>query len=673
MALLGAPAAGAAQGTAGATAGEWNGPTVLELVSRARETRQQAVQDTTFRSYEALAQGFVYFFLDRPDEEDHTLVKADQVALEVYWRAPNDTKQRIVGHRDEKVLPTDIRYHLDHLTVVQDDFDDRIRLGDGDEVQDVLHPIAPSAPALYDYLLADSLTIAFPGTPDSVRVYEVQVKPQNFDLPGLVGSVFLDRETAAIVRMRFTFTPTSYVDPYLDWIRISLENARWLGRYWLPYRQEVEIRRELPQLDFLAGSVIRGRFEIAGYEFNRELPDALFRTTGVSAAPEEQRRAFEFEEPLFSQLEEEGLGTSPTMEEVRATVAQLAGDRYLSGLRRLRLHVPDVSHAYRYNRAEGHLLGAGTTYRPGSRLVLQAWGGYATGRDRPAARLRVAPATGGRHAVAYWNALRDVGPFPGAPGALNSLSGLVLGEDYSDPYFASGVRLQSAAAPFIFGSRFTAALAWERHVSAGSVVDEPSFRAVRPVAEGDRLSFTYLLEWGQGLRPTDGWGAAVSVEGPLIPQWDAMELDYDMVHAVLAWSRSDTWRDLDVEWILDAGAAGGSAPQRLFLMGGRETLLGHPYRHFVGDRFWLLRAQGSRAVAEPWISLRLFGAAGQASLDGPLPEGWFGDLDAGVKGSLGIGAGLLWDVIHLDLGYGLGSGGDWSFALGIAPRFHPWL
>ena len=42
----------------------------------------------------------------------------------------------------------------------------------------------------------------------------------------------------------FTFTPASYVDPYLDYIRVSLDNALWLGRHWLPRRQETEIRRE---------------------------------------------------------------------------------------------------------------------------------------------------------------------------------------------------------------------------------------------------------------------------------------------------------------------------------------------------------------------------------------------------------------------------------------------
>jgi len=134
----------------------WNDPRVLELVRRARLERRSTLVDTAFRSYRAEARGYVYFFLDRPDSDERTLVKADQIALDVLWKAPNETQQRIVGLRDQKVLPTNIRYHLDHLTVVQDDFGDEIRMGEGDEVEAVLHPMAPEGPAVYDYLLADA-------------------------------------------------------------------------------------------------------------------------------------------------------------------------------------------------------------------------------------------------------------------------------------------------------------------------------------------------------------------------------------------------------------------------------------------------------------------------------------------------------------------------------------
>ena len=73
------------------------------------------------------------------------------------------------------------------------------------------------------------------------------------------------------------------MDPHLDYIRISLDNSLWEGRYWLPHRQEAELRRELPQLDFLAGSIIRGRWEVGEYEFNAPIPDFFFSGPPVTA------------------------------------------------------------------------------------------------------------------------------------------------------------------------------------------------------------------------------------------------------------------------------------------------------------------------------------------------------------------------------------------------------
>ena len=227
----------------------WNTERVLELIDRARALRQSNAEDPDLRSYAAEARGYVYFFFDRPGSTDRVLVKADQVALDVWWRAPGLTRQTIKGRRDEELLPTEIRYHLDHLTVIQDDFGDLIRLGDGDEVGSVLHPTAPGAEGVYDFALHDSLTISYAGGAEQIRVYEVRVRPRDLDQPGFVGSLYLDRDRAAIVRMSFSFTPASYVDPYLDYIRVSLDNSLWNGRWWLPWHQEIEIRREQPFLD----------------------------------------------------------------------------------------------------------------------------------------------------------------------------------------------------------------------------------------------------------------------------------------------------------------------------------------------------------------------------------------------------------------------------------------
>ena len=128
----------------------WNTPRALDLVQRAQLRRTQALADTGMIDYQADARGYIYFYLDRRDISERTLVKTDQVALQVFWKAPNQTKQVIVGLRDRKSLPTNIHYHLDHLAVVQDNFGDQIRIGDGDEVSDVLHPAAPGGPQFYD-------------------------------------------------------------------------------------------------------------------------------------------------------------------------------------------------------------------------------------------------------------------------------------------------------------------------------------------------------------------------------------------------------------------------------------------------------------------------------------------------------------------------------------------
>ena len=266
-------------------ASSWDDLRVLELVERGTATRQAAVMDG-LRAYTADARGYVYFFLDRQAGEERNLVKTDQLAVRVYWKAPGLTRQHILGRRDDRRMPTNIRYHLDHLVIIQENFGDVIRIGDGDEVSSVLHPLAPGAAARYEYLLADSITVAFADGLDPVRVYEVQVRPRDPGLPGFVGTLFLDRETAAVVRMNFTFTPASYVDRQLDYIRVSLENALWDRRYWLPYRQSLEIRRKLPFLDLPVGSVIRGRWEIGDYNFEDDLPDLFFLGPPVVRNPD---------------------------------------------------------------------------------------------------------------------------------------------------------------------------------------------------------------------------------------------------------------------------------------------------------------------------------------------------------------------------------------------------
>ena len=643
----------------------WNDARVEDLVRRARLERRSTLVDSSFYAYRAEARGYVYFFIDRPDSDERTLVKADQIALEVFWKAPSETQQRIVGLRDEKVLPTNIRYHLDHLTVVQDDFGDRIRLGDGDEVAAVLHPAAPGGPAVYDYLLADSLTLRYGGGEGEVRVYEIRVRPKDPDRPGFIGSMFVDRDRAAIVRMSFTFTPASYVDPYLDYIRISLDNSLWEGKYWLPYRQEAELRRELPQLDFLAGSIIRGRFEIGSYEFNPSIPPTTFVGTGVTAVPESQRENFPFERGLFDDLKDEGLAPRPSLEEVRAEAQQILMGRALSGLAPFRLHLASFSDGIRYNRAEGLYVGGGLHLRPQPDALLRLSAGYAVGRERPS--FGVAATARPERLVpvveAYWDQMRDMGVYPGAAPVLGSFGALLAQEDYLDPYFARGIRLTLRGPEPGAGPELT--LTWERHASAENVLSD-DFRPVRQVDDGVVASVRGRLPVPL---PARGRGAVTGTVG-------RSDLgDFGLAVAEASWRMEHP----DRPWHLRADVAGGAStgntpPQMHFLLGGHGTVPGYGFRDFVGRRFWLARVEGTHPLHRPWVGIRTFATLGATHLpaDAGLPSAWQAHDSDGLRASVGAGLSLGWDVLRLDVARGLRDG-RWDVIFSVAPRFHAWL
>jgi hypothetical protein len=152
--------------------GGWNEPGTLDLVRRAVDRRSVEVVDTAMQNYRADARGYIYFLLDAPELERQSLVRTDQVALEVYWRAPNQIRQRIVGLRQRQELPiARLHYYLDRLTVVQDNYGQGIVIADGDNVRDVPHPVGAGALDFYDYQLVDSLALRIPGVTDLVRVH----------------------------------------------------------------------------------------------------------------------------------------------------------------------------------------------------------------------------------------------------------------------------------------------------------------------------------------------------------------------------------------------------------------------------------------------------------------------------------------------------------------------
>jgi hypothetical protein len=417
-----------------AAAQTWNDRAVTALVARAAARRASAQADSGLRDFEARAHGFVFFLgqLGESLTEPPKLIKADQLALEVYWKAPGRSKQRIVGWRDRLDLPTDIQYHRDHLGIVMNGFGDRIRIGGGDEVRDVLHPLSPGAARFYDYALTDSLTIALPQR--TVRVYEVLVRPKRPEEPGLAGELYLDADQAQLVRMRFQFTKSAYRDPSLEDITVLLDNGLWQGRWWLPRHQELEIRRRTTWLDVPARGIIRGQWEIGDYRFNVGLPNALFTWPEIAAAPLAERRTYAWPRPLDEAIAESAGQRTVDLQSVRAAVGRLVSERALSGLPALRPGAPSFSDIVHVNRVEGLALGLGAVWRVlGRGLEVRAWGSYGTSDHRIKGRITVQRGAG-RAAVLLEAAreVRDVGDEPLIAPLLNSLAAQEWGRDYGD-------------------------------------------------------------------------------------------------------------------------------------------------------------------------------------------------------------------------------------------------
>jgi len=691
LVLLAIPAVSAAQAGAGrppvgepATTAEWNSPRATELLIRAQERRQLQQVDTAMLNYQADARGYVYFLLDHPESGRQNLVRTDQVAVDVYWRAPDEVRQHIVGWRERKELPVSrLHYYLDRLTVVQDNYGDGIMIADGDNVNDVPHPAAPGADRLYDYRLVDSLTLRLPGADEPVRVYELNVRPKRPELPAVIGSLFVDAATGAVVRMDFTFTRAAYIDRRLDYINVSMENGLWRGRFWLPHEQRLEIRREVPELDFPVGTIIRTRMRVGNYRFNQELPRALFYAPRITAAPREDRERFPFEQPIDAERRAEGIAPPVEVAELRRDARQLMRREALSGLPRSRLHLSRASDLFRYNRAEGAAIGLGASYVPGGPYVLRVHGGWAFGAEHPLARVELSrPDPFGSIGISgSLNQPRDVGIVPVVSGTINTLSALIAGYDFQDLYAASGV---DADAQRDIGGGWTAAAALraERHRSLDlatttSLAGTGEFRPVRRIDDGDfggaEITLRRAAPWGA----ERAWRMEAGAAAGVLSADDGSGGSFVQPRALLGVERNFAWRDARLNAEGSAGISFGTLPrQALFLAGGRGTVAGHPFRAYGGDRFALGGLEASAELARPWLRGRVFGQAGWTGVGAAGLDAlgrWDAPATDGVITGIGAGVGIFYDLLHVDVARGLGTDGRWEVSVEAQRAFWGWL
>ena len=662
----------------------WNDPRSTALVERATERRASQLADTALVDYKATAHGYVTFLAQFGEgfPEAPKIVKADELGLEVYWRAPDLSKQRIMGRRDTLLLPTDINYHRDHLGIVQNNFRNIIRIGEGDEVRDVPHPLSPVGLQVYDFAIHDSLQIRLADR--VLDVYEVRVRPKDDRQPRTVGAVYIDRESGEVVRMAFSFTRAALMDKDLEDVSVVLENALIEGRFWLPRRQEIEIRRTGSWLDYPARGIIRGRWEICCYEVNAGIPPSIFGGPEIVMAPAADRaaRPFPFTGHVLDSLPPDVRAvTDADVKKVQDEARALVREAALARTRSFALSARHVSDIARFNRVEGLALGTGLLQRLGGGLAVAASGryGFSDKEGKGRAAIEYSTGAGSRLTLAGERQYRDVSDEQETSLVRNTIAAQEFGSDYTDTYDARAVSLSGSLARL--GWRPSFDLSWEQHDSL-AVHARPASGHFEPTIPAQPLHEIRLS--GALDRPTTltfgGYelGAHLAINGIWRQGLDPQRRGSFMRPSLML----DLQRPFGSSRLLlrtvAAGVLGGSdtlPAQHLVYFGGPVTGPGYDFHEFVGRGGVSQRVEYRFLAPFLPIPLGRFGQAPGTITLAPFANAVWIDRSAGFKGprqgwypSLGLGVLTVFDVLRFDVARGLRDG-RWTFGVDIGHDF----
>ncbi len=672
-----APARAAAQQPDTADARRWNDPRVAELVERATALRSAQLSDSGLRDYRASARGYLTFLAQLGDEFrlPPKIVKADQIALQLFWQAPDRSKQIVVGMRDTLLLPGDIGYYRDRYGIVQNNFPDRIRLGDGNDVRDVPHPLSPIGRQSYDFSIGDSLRLNLGDR--TITVVEVRVRPRDAERPAVVGTLYLDRATAQLARMALTFTRAALRDQRIETLSVTLENGLVDGRFWLPRRQELEVVRTANWLDFPARGIIRGRWEICCYQTNTSIPAEQFVGPEIVVSSPAELRQYRFEGNIVDSLPDDiALATTDDVETVRSRAQELVRGRALQRSGGAALSGRSISDFVRVNRVEGLAVGAGALVRLGADDGLLLRARY--GMDDRAIKGRAAftrALSGGRSIALFgMRDYADVGDVQETSLVRNSIAAQEFGSDYTNPYETRGAGITATLGSW-FGARWQVEGAWERHypLAINAVPANGMYEATIPARQVDGGRISLALDRPAAESPfgtTLGWRADLRLGS----------FGSDVVERRL-FSRLALSAELSgrlagrrvIGTTLVAGVVGSDPdPQQLVFLGGPTTAPGYQF-HALAGRFGVSQRVEVRQTL-PFLAVPL-GRFGRApgtmtlapyvSVAAVARQATFQPAGPQIAPSLGVAGLFLFDLLRIDIARGLNEG-RWFVGVDVA-------
>jgi hypothetical protein len=678
-----------------------------------RAAERHRAQDTLVGDYRARIRYRLTVSLGRRRWGGATTAAIEEQDALVAWQRPNDLRVDVLGRRyRSRSESLRLSSTFDRPWFVPRGIGDSVRIFSNEfPATGALHPLGAGYEAAYHFDLLDSLSVAVPGGP-RLRIYSVQVIPRVVGPALVAGRLWLDAETAEVVRFTFRYVGTQLwarpegeergdstsarrVNSLLNrmlTIDADLEYALQDGKYWMPYRQSIAGTITIP---VISDAVIpfQAVTTFDEYEINTGVPIAFELPLPDSTANESARAVaddgdawqsadrwpggrYEVHRPANDSLARYAgwtdsleLGGMPEddrrVREARSELARIAEELpdELTGRRAATFAYEYLADAVQYNRVQGLSLGAGFRARvPGLAFTdVYATARYGFSDQRATGRLSVVrDAPGGRLALSAYRDLADADPFSPGRTLANSANALFTAHDHADYYLATGggaTLVTSLGA----GPDLEASLRGERQRStvreATSSVNDllggSGFFPGNPaVAEGD---------YGIGSVRLTGFGPyrwSLAVEG--------MAGEGTTSGRVLAVIRHGRGGARGWTARLKAGLADADAPPQMrFRLGGMQSVRGFEYATVTGTAFWA--AQLDVSPLQGTIRPVLFIDAGQAAAAGDL----FGSA-ALVGGGIGVSVYsplLRTTLIRIDLSHPISpdTGGKWRFDLVFSP------
>lgn len=428
----------------------------------------------------------------------------------VQWQRPNDLRVDFLGRRSRsRSGDMNLNSTFSNPWFVPRSLGDSVRIfGNEFPERAALHPLAADAPEWYRYTLGDSLSIAMPNG-ESVTLVSVEFAPRQVAPALIVGRLWLDAATAEVVRLSFQYVGTglwvtpeeetrrdstsarranSLINRLLS-VRGDLEYALQEGRYWMPYRQVIAGRIQIPIISDIVvpfeaittfsdyaintGEAITFRIALDSVpltaEQRRARRDSLARERrDPDNVPDPDRARtwsgrlgqggrFEMRRPPLDSLREYAAWGDSLDFDLSAAEARRLRES-LADLERLAARLPGrmtgrpgaglsyerLADVIRYNRVQGLSLGAGYQVRVPGTAFTQAFATARYGFSDERINLRasvVRDAPNGRWTLSGYREVMGVDPLRRGGELANTWRGIVMGRDENDYLLASGARL----------------------------------------------------------------------------------------------------------------------------------------------------------------------------------------------------------------------------------------